>query len=92
MRRHLLPSYEPRFPAPQRAVLTLLRAALVVAVDALRDEHPLLDSDDLREHHAPDVVRTAALIVACAHELCRLCDRYDDAVDAVLAHDDQVPF
>ena len=95
MRRYLLPSYEPRFPAPERHVLTLLYAALSVAEDALREEHPLIDhAPHLDEHHAPLVVTTAKLIVDRCAELRALCNAYDAAVDHVAAasRDDEVPF
>lgn len=95
MRRYLLPSYEPRFPAPERHVLTLLHAALRVTEDALRDEHPLIDhAPNLDEHHAPHVVTTAKLIVDRCTELRALLDLYDAAVDHVVQRDDDdsIPF
>lgn len=93
MHKPSLPSYEPAFAAPERAVLTLLSAALRVAVQSLRDEHHQIDrAPALDEHHAPLVVATARLIIDRCAELGSLIDFYDDAVDQVLRHDDEVPF
>lgn len=93
MRQLLLPFYQPLFPSPERAVLTLLHAALRVAEQTLRDEHPLLDAQSPgAEHHAPIVVATAKLIVGRCDELRGLLDAYDQAVDDVLQGDDSIPF
>ena len=93
MRQLSLPLYHPNLAAPERAVLTLLSAALRVAAQALRDEHCQIDRvPALGEHHAPTVVATARLIVGRCAELASIIDFYDDAVDQVLRCDDEVPF
>jgi hypothetical protein len=93
VRQLQLPFYGPLFPSPERAVLTVLHAALRVAEQALRDEHPLIDGCALGgQHHAPLVVATAKLIVGRCEELCLLLDTYDQAVDDVLQNDDSIPF
>jgi hypothetical protein len=94
MRQLDLPFYAPCFPAPERAVLTVLHAALRVAEQALRDEHPLLhQAPSLAEHHAPIVVACARLITDRCVELRALLDFYDAAVDHTLgAADDRIPF
>jgi hypothetical protein len=93
MRQLLLPLYQPLFPSPERAVLTLLHAALRVAQQTLRDEHPLLDAPSLgTQHHAPLVLATAKLIVGRCAELRDLLDAYDHAVDDALHGDDSIPF
>lgn len=94
MRQLLLPFYQPCFPAPERAVLTLLAAALRVAEQTLRDEHPQIENaPKLDDHHAPIVVASAKLIVDRCAELRTLLDFYDDAVDDVTTvRDDAIPF
>ena len=93
MRQLSLPFYQPLFPSPERAVLTLLHAALCVAEQALRDEHPLVDAPAPgQQHYAPVVVATAKLIVGRCAELRDLLDTYDQAVDDVLQDDDPIPF
>lgn len=93
MRQLRLPFYAPLFPSPERAVLTILHAALCVVEQALRDEHPLIDGRTLGDqHHAPLVVATAKLIVGRCAELRRLLDAYDHAVDDALTGDDPFPF
>jgi hypothetical protein len=93
MRQLLLPYYQPLFPSPERAVLTVLHAALCVAEHTLRDEHPLVDAPlPGTQHHASLVIATARLIVGRCAELRILLDAYDQAVDELLAHDDSVSF
>ena len=93
MRQLLLPYYQPLFPSPERAVLTLLHAALHVAQQTLRHEHPLIDAPlHVTQHHAPLVVTTAKLIVGRCDELRKLLDAYDHAVDDALTDDDPIPF
>ncbi|MDH5673950.1 MAG: hypothetical protein OEZ06_17470 [Myxococcales bacterium] len=93
MRQLQLPFYRPTFPSPERAVLTLLHAALRVAEQTLRDEHPMLEAPwPGSQHHAPLVVATAKLVVGRCAELRDLVDAYDRAVDDVLQHDDSIPF
>lgn len=93
MRQLSLPFYQPLFPSPERAVLTLLHAALRVADQTLRDEHPLINiSSSGAQHNAPLVVATAKLIVGRCAELRDLLDAYDQAVDDILQGDDDVPF
>ena len=94
MRQLELPFHQPCFPAPERAVLTLLHAALRVAELALRDEHPLIEhAPKLAEHHAPIVVAASRLIVDRCAELRGPLDLYDAAVDDLFAlGDDAIPF
>jgi hypothetical protein len=96
MKQLLLPFYVPIFPAPERAVLTLLHAALRVTEDALRDVHLLTDAaarDAQLESAAPIVVAASRLIVGRCAELRVLLDFYDSAVDDYIAPtDDMVPF
>jgi hypothetical protein len=97
MRQLSLPFYTPAADAPERAVLTLLGAALHVAQAALRDEHPtLVHAPRLDDGHAPLVVACARLIVDRSSELVALLDFYDAAVDQVLCSDDHagrsIPF
>jgi hypothetical protein len=74
-------------------VLTVLHAALCVVEQALRDEHPLIDSRTLGDqHHAPLVVTTGKLIVGRCAELRLLLDAYDQAVDDALTDGDSIPF
>ena len=94
MRQLELPFYRPCFPAPERAVLTVLHAALRVTEQALRDEHPLLhQAPTLGEHHAPIVVACARLITDRCTELRALLDFYDAAADDALGvAGDVIPF
>jgi len=93
MRQLLLPFYEPYFPAPERAVLTLLHAALSVTEHSLRDAHPSVDSCPVDLHnHGPVVVATARLIVGRCAELRLLLDLYDAAVDELMQPDGAIPF
>jgi hypothetical protein len=97
MKQLLLPFYAPIFPAPERAVLTLLHAALRVTEDALRDAHPLMDAsarDAQLESGAPIVVAASRLIVGRCSELRALLDFYDTAVDEYIASDvdEPIPF
>ena len=94
MRQLQLPFYHPLFPAPERAVLTLLHAALQVAEQALHDEHPSIDAQVTAEHHgAPVVVTTARLIAGRCVELRHILDAYDLAVDEYIGTtDDDIPF
>jgi hypothetical protein len=97
MRQLSLPFYTPTAIAPERAVLTVLAAALHVARVALHDEHPaLVHAPHLGQAHAPLVVASARLLAdRCAELLC-LLDFYDAALDAVLSeveHDGaDIPF
>jgi hypothetical protein len=92
MRQLCLPFYGPAHVAPERAVLTLLHAALHVAQRALRDEHPTLDTPAHVDTHAPLVAETAALIHGRCDELLRLLDLYDRAVDQLGIEDHDIPF
>jgi|WetSurMetagenome_2_1015567.scaffolds.fasta_scaffold98978_1 hypothetical protein len=93
MRQLLLPFYAPYFPAPERAVLTLLYAALSVAEHSLRDAHPLVDSASIdMQTHGPVLVATARLIVGRCTELRQLLDLYDTAIDELTQPDDCFPF
>ena len=100
MRQLTLPFYQPCFPASERAVLTLLHAALRVTEQCLRDEHAHLehvpqqvDHTQILDSYAPIVITTARLIVARCVELRDLLDFYDAAVDAAVPPgDDPIPF
>lgn len=100
MRQLTLPFYQPCFSASERAVLTLLHAALSVTEQSLRHEHPhiehapkLTERIQLLDNYAPIVVTTARLIVDRCAELRGLLDFYDAAVDdAVPPGDDSIPF
>lgn len=92
MRQLLLPFYQPLFPAPERAALTLLHAALLVTEHSLRDAHATLDGCHELQHHAPIVVATARLIVGRCAELRSLLDLYDSAVDDLTRANDEIPF
>lgn len=94
MRQLELPFYGPCFPAPERAVLTLLYAALRATEQVLRDEHPLLhQAPSLGQHHAPIVVACARLVADRCVELRALLDFYDAAADHALGvGDDAFPF
>ena len=93
MRQLSLPCFHPTYPAPERAVLTLLSAALRVATKGLRDEHCQIESAPaLDECHAPIVICTVRLIVDRCAELVALIEFYDEAIDQVLPRDDEIPF
>lgn len=96
MRQLQLPFYEPFFPAPERAVLTLLHAALQVTEQVLRDEHPLVGQCVGEPSHelGEAVIRSAAqLIVGRCNELRQLLDLYDAVVEQLrLRQDDAIPF
>jgi len=96
MRQLLLPLYEPSFPAPERAVLTMLYAALNVTEHAMRDEHPLVGSavgEPQREPSEAVVFSVARLIVGRCIELRELLDLYDTLLDRLrFTGDDPIPF
>lgn len=96
MRQLLLPFYEPLFPAPERAVLTLLHAALSVTERAMSDAHPLAGSaigEPSREPGEDVIFCTARLIVGRCVELRDLLDLYDAVLDRLrFADDDQIAF
>ena len=72
MRQLSIARYAPTVLAPERGVLTLLQAALRVAQQTLRDEHPCLDTAASVDAHAPLLTETAALIHGRCDELLRL--------------------
>lgn len=91
MRQLRLPFYEPFFPAPERAVLTLLHAALQVTELAMRDAHPLVGSAVGEPEREPgeDVVLCAAkIIVGRCVELRELVSLYDALIDRLRSSDD----
>jgi hypothetical protein len=96
MRQLQLPFYEPFFPAPERAVLTLLHAALQVTEQVLRDEHPLVGQCVAEPPHDPGeavILSAAQLVVGRCAELRRLLDLYDAVVEQLRLHeDDAIPF
>lgn len=93
MRQLQLPLYGPYPVAPERAVITLLHAALCVTERVLRHEHPVDIVPKLDQHHAPLVIAAARLVVDRCAELRTLLHFYDDAVDDVLRpDDDEIPF
>ena len=96
MRQLQLPFYEPFFPAPERAVITLLHAALQVTEQVLRDEHPLVGqcvAEPQRDPGEAVILSAAQLIVGRCAELRRLLDLYDAVVEQLRLHaDDAIPF
>jgi hypothetical protein len=96
MRQRLLPVYEPFYPAPERAVLTLLHAALNVTEQAMRDAIPLVGSTVGEPQPDPaDAVLlcTAKLIVRRCIELREFVDLYDTLLDRLrYGGDDEIPF
>ena len=96
MRQLVLPFYEPLFPAPERAVLTLLHAALHVTEHALRDAHPLVGQcvgEPQRDPAEAVVLSSAKLIVGRCIELRELLDLYDAILEPLrLLDDDAIPF
>lgn len=98
MRQLRLPFYEPFFPAPARAVLTLLHAALAVAEQVLRDEHPLVGQCVAEPRCEPGeavVLSAARLIIGRCIELRELLDLYDAVLERLRLHDhddDAIPF
>jgi hypothetical protein len=96
MQQLLLPFYQPFFPAKERAVLTLLCAALNVTQHAMRDAHPLVGSavgEPQRDPGQAVVFSVARLIVGRCIELRELIDLYDTLLDRLrFAGDDQIPF
>jgi len=96
MRQLQLPFYEPLFPAPERAVLTLLHAALVVTEQVLRDEHPLVGqciAEPQRDPGEAVILSAARLIVGRCSELRELLDLYDAVLERLRLHDDEaIPF
>ena len=96
MRQLQLPFYEPLLPAPERAALTLLHAALAVTEQVLRDEHPLVGqcvAEPQREPGEAVVLSAARLIVGRCVELRELLDLYDAVIERLhLAADDAIPF
>jgi len=92
MRQLLLPLYEPCFPAPERAALTLLHASLTVVERVLRDAHPQLGDAPDGECRAPLVVAAARLIVGRCGEMRDLLALYDTALDEAIRPDDALPF
>jgi hypothetical protein len=96
MRQLQLPFYEPNFPAPERAVITLLHAALFVTEQVLRDEHPLVGQCVAEPQHDPGeavILSAARLIVGRCIELRELLDLYDAVLERLRLHDDDaIPF
>ena len=91
MRQILLPFYDPMFPAPERAVLTLLHAALSVTEHAMRDAHPLVGTavgEPPRDHAEEVLLCAATLIVGRCAELTQLIDAYDSLLDRLRPVDD----
>lgn len=97
MRQHQLPFYEPFFPAPERAVITLLHAALAVTEQVLRDAHPLVGqcvAEPPRDPSEAVVMSAARLIVGRCIELRELLDLYDVVLERLRLQDDDdaIPF
>lgn len=96
MRQLQLPFYQPIFPAPERAVLTLLHASLQVAVHALRDAYPLFSGavgEPPCEPGETVILSAARLIVGRCVELREQVDLYDTLLDCLRAVDnDSVDF
>ncbi|HKU43506.1 MAG TPA: hypothetical protein VJR89_35330 [Polyangiales bacterium] len=95
MRQLQLPFYEPFLPAPERAVITLLHAALAVTEQVLRDEHPLVGqcvAEPRREPGEAVILSAARLIVGRCIELRELLDLYDTLLERLRTDDDEIPF
>lgn len=96
MRQLQLPFYEPLFPAPERAVITLLHAALAVTEQVLRDEHPLVGqcvAEPPRDPGEAVVLSAARLLVGRCIELRQLLDVYDAILERLrFPEDDAIPF
>ena len=96
MRQLQLPLYEPLFPAPERAVITLLHAALAVTEQVLRDEHPLVGqcvAEPPRDPGEAVVLSAARLLVGRCIELRELLDVYDAILERLrFPEDDAIPF
>jgi hypothetical protein len=96
MRQLQLPFYEPLFPAPERAVITLLHAALHVTEQVLRDEHPLVGHCVAVPRSDPGevvILSAAQFIVGRCTELRQLLELYDDVLEQLrLREDDAIPF
>jgi len=96
MRQLQLPFYEPLFTAPERAVITLLHAALHVTEQVLRDEHPLVGhcvAEPRRDPAEAVIFSAAQLIVGRCIELRQLLELYDAVVQQLrLREDDAIPF
>jgi len=88
--------YAPADVAPERHTLSLLRAALAVSAQTLREQQPATESlQAIREHDAPLAAATARLIIDRCAELAAMLDLYDDAVDQMhrrLRDDESLPF
>lgn len=95
MRQLSLPFYEPISPAPERAVLTLLHAALGVTEHAMRDAHPLVGrvvGEPQRDPGEAVIISVARLIVGRCLEMRELVDLYDAVLDQLRLADDEIPF
>jgi hypothetical protein len=89
------PFYAPFFPAPQRAVITLLHAALQVTEHALREAHPLVGQcvgEPQRDPGEAVVLAAARLLVGRCVELRELLDLYDGLLERLCFHEDDIPF
>ena len=92
MRQLQLPFYEPLPPAPERAALTLLHAALRVTERVLFDQHALdTHTEPSRTSGEAVVLHAAQLIVGRCAELRQLLDLYDAVIEQ-LHQDDAIPF
>lgn len=96
-RQLYLPLYGPAVAAPERHTLSLLRAALAVSAQTLREQQPDTECPQaIRLHHAPLAAASARLIIDRCAELAALLDLYDDALDDLhrWLHDDDesLPF
>lgn len=92
MRQLRMPEYQPLFPAPERAVLTLLHAALHVTEHAMRDAHPLVGTalgEPQREPGDDLILCAVKLIIGRCAELRELADLYDTLVDRLRAESDE---
>jgi hypothetical protein len=96
MRQLQLPFYEPLLPAPERAVITLLHAALAVTEQVLRDEHPLVGqcvAEPRRDPGEAVILSAARLIVGRCIELRELLGLYDAVLERLRSlEDDAIPF
>jgi len=81
-----LPSTDDLIWAPERAILAALDANLLLAIRALRAEHPLLDNPDDDDEPDHPVLLLAESVVASARSLRRLLAGYDHVGHRIIDH------
>jgi hypothetical protein len=76
--------------APERAILCALDASLILAIRALKAEHPMLDDPDVPPDHEP-MLSIAQSLLATARGLHELIIGYDDLADSLTRLDGVCP-